>query len=66
MRNIILVSAAVTAVALGALFVGISGSEVQAQGSSPAWAECLLNNLKNANSDGGAALVLKACNVLAP
>ncbi len=67
-NNIILVSAAVVMFGLGALFVVHTDSEVQAQaqGQSPAWAECLLNNLKNADSDGAASLLLKACNVLAP
>ncbi len=67
-NNIILVSAAVVMVGLGALFVVPTDSEVQAQGSgrSQAWAKCVLGNIKNADSDGAASLLLKACNVLAP
>ena len=66
-NNIILVFAAVVAVGLGAIFVGSSDNKVQAQTSySRALAECVLDNLKNANSDAGAAFMLIACRSLNP
>ncbi len=66
MRNIILVSAAVAAVGLGAIFVGISDNEVQAQRipMSNAVAECMLANIKSANSAAAVVFVLEACQVL--
>ena len=50
-----------------AVMVSPSSNEANAQGeNSKAWAECVLDNLKNAHSDKAATIVAGACRTLNP